>query len=743
MPTPAPALADEYSHAADAAETAGAPTAQVEPAAAAGGSYGAHGKTHRVGPGQLTAYGTGSRINAPLEELPASITLVDHQALRERGATDLEQALNLVPGVQPIWTYGGFLDLTLRGFKAITLVDGHRDTRTMVAGSAPQGALFDLDRLEVLRGPSSVLYGYGAVGGVINLIRRQPSRTPEAVLDLGLGLPNQQVIHAGAQGPLGQYFAYRVDLGRVNRTDFRGASTQRNQATASVLFAPVHDHTFSVRLSYNFDHYSTDVGIPTVEDPDNPGQWVLPRGARSAARYNTKNDYLDYQRLELGAEYRWDISHVTYLQARGNILHDYYDYLAAESLTYVPGTTLDMVTAPATVEREYLHFARGWTPVVGQLELHTEAMTGPIKHQVVAGYELNAFYGKSDRGDNGAAEPGPVDFTWPQDAAVATHTLQRTAQDHYRHITHSVYAFDHIHLLSNLILTGGLRYDAVRSRVRRIFFDRETGEGIPDPMSGQVRRPVRASPSALTGSVGLVYDPIEPLSAYVGYANAFKPIFVSAGALDGTTWSPERSQQLEGGIRVRGRVGGHVLDLDAAGYYIEKRHMLISRGSDAFEQAGKATSRGLDVSVHYQAPQVLGVDVSYALTHARFEEYNADDPVSGETVSLEGKRPGFVPRHMGQLWLRFSITDHIGFGVGGRLVADQFADQANRVKLPSYGLLDMSVWIRSERVSFNLSGRNVLDEHDYFTSAINSSSLNPQVTPGPGREILGTLRLTL
>jgi len=698
-------------------------------------TYGAHASTERIAPAAFLRYGTGSRVNAPLEELPSTISTVDDTTMRERGATNLEQALNLVPGVTPVWTYGGFLYLSMRGFQAISLIDGLRDSRPMIAGSAPQGALFDLDRIEVLRGPSSVLYGYGAVGGVVNLIRKQPSRTQQHTFDVGLGTLEQTVLHAGSQGPLGEQLAYRVDVGRVTRTDVRGATTERNQVTSSVLYTPVRAHSIGVRLSYEFDHYNTDVGIPTTPSASQPGKLVLPPGARYDARYNTKNDFLDYRRLELEANYRWDITRKTYLQARANVVDDYYDYLAAESLTYVPAQG----TTPAMVDRGYLHFQRGWTPIVGQVELHSEAKTGPIQHQWVLGYEFNDFLGKSNRGNTGTAVPGSVEFVYPEDAAASTHALQRTSQDHYRHLVHSIYGFDHIHLLPNLIASGGLRFDSVHSRVQREFFDASTGREIADPASGQYRRPLYESPSALTGQAGLVYTPWTPLTVYAGYSSAFKPNFVSTSQTETNNYDPERSQQIEGGVRVRASGHGHTLDIDAAVYLIDKRDVLIQLGTDRYSQAGKVSSRGADLAVRYTAPKYLGLDATYALIHARYDEFVTPDPTTGDPISLAGKRTAFTPRHSGQLWLRLAPSERVTLAIGGRWVGRQYADQYNQLALPQYALLDMSASIRGERVSFVVSARNVLDKRDYFVSAINDS----QITPGPGREVLGTLRLTL
>lgn len=729
--TPDAAAPESDAEPAPPAALASAPAS--DPAA----DYSASASATRPQAAEYLPYGTGSRVNAPLEQLPSSISLVDQRSLQERGVVNLEQGLEFVPGIAAVWTYGGFLQMTLRGFQAISLVDGMRDTRPMVAGSAPQGAMFDVERLEVLRGPSSVLYGYGAVGGVVNLIRKRPSRTPRLELDLGLGLPDQKLISASARGPAGELLSYHVDVGHVQRTDHRGAATERNQVSAALEIRPARQHTVGLRVSYGFDHYTTDVGIPTVEDPDEPGTWRLPPGAHVENNYGTRNDHLDYERLELSADYRFDLARETYLQARVNLVDDFYDYQAAETLTYEPA----MGVTPAQVSREYLHFARSWNPFVGQLELHTELETGPLRHALVFGYEFNAFLGVSDRGDDGSAVPGSVSFAHPADDAPPTGALQRTSQDHYRHITHSLYALDHMHVFEDLSATGGVRFDALQSRVLREFLDRETGEETDDPETGERRSPVRDSLVGLTGQVGLVYTPWAPLTVYAGYSSGWKPVFVYPSDVEATNWDPERSHQLEAGVRVRVENAGHALTLDGAAYQIEKRNMLISRGDDDYEQAGEVQSRGVDLALGYRAARWFEVDVSYAYTHAEFEQYISPDPVTGDNQSLAGRAPGFTPTHSGSAWLRLSFTESLGIGIGGRFAAEQYADDENRVPLPDYALLDLSAWIRGEHASFSISARNLLDHRDYFASSINSWALNPQVTPGPGREILASLRL--
>ena len=356
-----------------------------------------------AGPGELERYGTGSKVGAPLEEIPATVSIVDERTFRERGTVDLQQALTVLPGIMPLWTYGGFQYITSRGFQAVTLYDGRRDSRAVLARLGASGRHL---RPRAHRGPARPVLGTLRLWGSR---RRRESGAQAAIehaayeLDLGLGLPNQKRAHVGAQGRLGKMLAYRVDMAQVTHQDFRGARTDRTQLTTSLRFTPTHKNTLNVRVSYANDRYNTDVGIPTIEDPRQPGRWRLPPHTNLQNRYSSRHDHLDYQRLELSGDYRYAFTDTTYLEARASITRDHYAYLAAESLTYVPPTG----TTPAQVQREYLYFARGWLPVFAALELHSDLHTGPLRHQLVGGYSLDAFSGASDRSDLGGAVPRP------------------------------------------------------------------------------------------------------------------------------------------------------------------------------------------------------------------------------------------------------------------------------------------------------------------------------------------------
>jgi iron complex outermembrane receptor protein len=694
-----------------------------------------------AGPGEFERGGTASKMGVPLEETAATLHTVDSKQLAERGVVDLSQAMSLVPGVNAVNSYGSFLFIMSRGFQAVPMFDGRRDVRAYALGStgAPYPGLYDLDRIEVLRGPSSVLYGFGAVGGVVNLIRKRPSPLSAHEIELGFGLPEQYRAHVGSQGAITNKLSYRVDLGHVTHENFRRYRTERSQATVTLRYRPTSRDTLSVRTSLSHDLYNNEAGIPTIEDPKRPGRWVLPPNVQYDNRYNSRNDRSRYTRLELVADYRRDLLDGLWLELHGSISRDNHSYLAAENLTYVPATA----TTTAQVKRGYLWFDRQYRPIYAAAELHAEFDTGPLSHHAVAGYSLLSSPTHSNSNRLNGATPGDVSFVHPVDNAAPVEE-GRNAIQRRRFVLHSVYLFDHIELLEGLILTGGGRADMLRGRARYQPLDLETQREIPNVMTGEYYRANVYEDRAFTGSLGLVAHPWQPLFAYVGYSTAYQPFF--AGPQDATVikYTPEKSQQFEGGLRVRVDEKRHVFELNAAGYLIRKKNLLVPRGMDDFAQAGLAQSRGLDISAMYRAPAYVQIDGGYALTDARYEKFIGSNPVTGNKMDdFSGNELQNVPRHMANVWLRLLPTDNISLGVGSRMVGSYFADDLNRLRLPSYALLDASLSFSTERLTFILSANNLVGRVDYFVTTIRSGTVGPQVTPGAGREVLATVRLKL
>lgn len=701
-----------------------------EVAAAESESGGDHYATTAVvdrppGPGETSLGGTGSRMNLPLREVPSTVQVVELETARERGAADLTDVLFLVPGLTPMWTYGGFLQVRSRGFRAVVLQDGRRDDRSTFVNSHPQGGLWDLDRVEVLKGPASVLYGHGAVGGVVNLVRRRPSSTAAYELDFALGTPEQWRAHLGATGPIAKPLTYRLDVGHTMRRDFRGHLTERTQGTLSFGYTPHRDHAFLVRGIVYQDHYNTDSGIPTIEGPD--GRRTLPPNARLKNRYNSPQDGLDYRRIDLELAYEWSLSEHLKLRERLSHARDTYAYFAMEGLAY------DASGERPVVQRTFpFYFHHHWFPVSNQLELLGDVSTGPIRHRFLVGYDFvgmwNAF---SDRASNiFDAEIPPVDFRHPIDTSP-TIPIRRDSAFVASMQTHALLAQDHISFPYGFHLVVGGRLDVFSFETRRDMFDPNTGARTSRGLTDE------RSDLGATYRVGLVHEVFDPLSWYVSYSTAFAPnarlglqpaIRDDEGVVTGfRDIEPERGAQVELGTRLS---LFEALDLHLAGFHIRRTNVTVPVSMDRFDTAGEVRSRGLEADLTYRARH-LAVMAGYALTDANYHVYR-----TAEGVDLSGKRPNFVARHGGTLWITVMPIERIGIAFGGRALGRQFADEANRLELSPYVLADAAIWFRTDRLRFTLTVQNLLQERRYFVSSIETN-----LTPGPPREALAQVQL--
>lgn len=673
-------------------------------------------------------YGTGSRARIPYEELPATINQIDISEAQRMGAFDLRTALYQAPGVSPTWRYGGFLQVRSRGFRSIILHDGRRDDRSTIVNSHPQGGLWDLERIEVLKGPAATLYGYGSVGGVVNLVRKRPEREARYEADVAGGTPGQFQAHLGATGRvLDRYdLLYRVDGGYTYHSDFRGHDSERGQASVSLAFDASSDHHFLLRSALYLDSYNTDSGIPTIDVGN--GRLELPSGATLSNRYNSDQDRLDYFRWEIELGYEWEVSENVRIRNRASFAIDEYEYGSTE------GLSLAGEGDSRVVNRDFFfYFYHHWYPIANQLEVHWEEETGPFLHRLLVGYDVTAMVDNHSDRDNTVFDAmlPPADFDNPM-TDIETIDIGRDNAFISSLFAHGPFAQYHLSTPGDFHLLLGARVDHVLFTSRREFYDRETGV-VTDRGETDDREE-----SAFTYKVGLVNRSIPQTDLYVSWATAFRPnVRLGQSRTSEDEFQriePERGRQIEGGVRF------HITTLSSlgvSGYWIEKNNVTFSREQDILDTAGEVRSRGLESSLNIEesfGDFDVGFDVTYAYTDAFFETFFDSDG-----RDLSGNRPTFVADHTGTLWVSGSFARTVGLGFGGRHFGTQYANNTNTLELSPYTLLSAAVWYRPvQTLEVSVTGTNLTNQTEYFISSINDN-----LTPGRGLELLGKLSVRL
>jgi iron complex outermembrane receptor protein len=647
---------------------------------------------------------TPSRLSVPLLETPATVNVVDSRLLAERGQSDFVTALANVPGVNPALHYGGFDYLTIRGFGSadfLILTDGFRDERhPLVGGEAPVGSLVGIDRIEVLKGPASALYGLSALGGVINVLHKQPQATPAYEASGAFGSYGDARATLGATGPVlsggDDTLLYRADFSTQRAGDFRGFEQMQTGATMALRWQPTARHVINARLFWTDSTYGTDSGIPTVDGR-------IPSDVSFSNRYNTPYDHLDYTAVRGNAEWTATLTDQLTLRERFSIAREREDYLSAEGLSAEDGD----------VARSFFRFDHHFSPMLSnQLELIAR-MHALVDHELLVAYDFSYVRNRSPSGF--ADAPVPIDLVDPVEPSgrIAVPVSGKSRLDQQ---IHGALVSDQMSIVPQLKLALGARVDLYRAVRRNDTLDEQSGDVT---MRGDERKDDAVSPSFRAGAV---YLPVTWLSVYGSVATSVRPVPRPSILDPSVDLDPERGLQFEIGSKVELDAG---LSAFVAAYQIEKTNLLITHSDMSFDQVGKARSRGGELGVNYTG-HGFRVDAGYALTDVRYVDYLTDD------ADFADKHLTEVPVHMVTLWSTWRSPWGPGVGLGGRFASQAFADSGNTVKMPAYLLADAALFWEWTRGSLWLNVKNLFDDNVlnsrglYYASAL----YDTQVTPG-------------
>src|SRR5688572_3761713 len=217
--------------------------------------------------GALLGTAATGKTNLPVRDMPMTINMVPGQVIEEQGANDLVAALQNVPGVYAFTNYGIYEGYTFRGFLdlfpslANQLLDGVRHE-----GNRINTQLTSIERVEVLKGPSSALYGGGAIGATVNLIRKKPSAQPAYDATLAAGSWTTGRGQFGATGRLSSdALLYRFDVGVEGKEGYRHNNTQRVQVSPSLAWRIGANDQVNAYYTFNRDRFAGDAGIPLLD----------------------------------------------------------------------------------------------------------------------------------------------------------------------------------------------------------------------------------------------------------------------------------------------------------------------------------------------------------------------------------------------------------------------------------------------------------------------------------------------
>jgi len=648
---------------------------------------------------------TGSRLGLELRDLPASVSVVTQEAIRISGARTALEAVENAVGMIGTVGVGSIPSYSTRGFTSgdITIMrDGIRQNTASQSSRPLDSFLFD--RIEVLKGPASLLYGEGAIGGAVNYVSKQASDRFEGEALLSAGYWDSYSGAFGAGGPTAiESLSFRADLSRRQERGFVDRSNAQYDAIGGELrWQPTVDT--SVRFSGTVldDDTESYYGTPLVYDAI-----INQNGEQLVRRANTATDRLvnariepasrreNYNHLDNFARARnsfWRVIAETRLSPAWTLRNETYaatqdfDWQNTESTVWNPATRLVDRSSFFLIFRDDLQLGN-------RLDLRWDGtLRGrPNKFLIGTLYDDNDQDRNSGQVVPGSPTPASVPLTGFNPGFGPTVVPQKTVNVLTRN--RALYIENLFELTDRLALIGGMRYD-------RIDIDRTSFIGAA-PFSKRYE--------PLTGRLGAMYTLRPQVNVYASYSYAAQPVsqLVSLGAAQ-DEFSLQKGRQFEVGLKASGWDGR--ADATFALFDIEKRDLLTSSIVDGIRfnsQIGAQVSQGAELELSLRPAAGWRLAGQFAWNWAaKFKDFNEN--LGTGVISRSGNTPPNVPDVIAGVsivrewadWRARAALRHVG---------ERQANNNNGIQLDAYTTLDASLTRRWEQLSVTLRGRNLTD----------------------------------
>ena len=618
----------------------------------------------------------GTKTDTPLIETPQSVSVLSSEQLQAQKVQSVSEALRYAPGVRA--DANGFDSradgFTIRGFDVSRTGLFQDGLRLYALGNQAQPVIepYGLERIDILRGANSVLYGQSGPGGIVDLVSKRPQATPlhEIQLQSGsFGRVQGTIDLGGAVNDDGTLLYRFTGLARRSETFADFAKDNRVFLAPALTWRPTGDTTVTLLGQFQRDEIGTSyLGLPRVGTLDRAPYGYLPR--RQTA--NDPSDRFGRTRISVASmiehQFNADLAvrqSLRYLQIEGS-----------NQQTVFNGIQADLRTADRSVYRG----GERAVNVSADNQVEYRFGTGPLSHRLLGGVDAQVLRGRSRIIISDAA---PYDLLGANPGLgqllLSPLSYQRSRVDDV-----GFYAQDQIKLGSHLILTLSGRYDLASTSVV---------DPVPSVSSAQTNR-------AFTGRAGLTYVTDIGLAPYVSYSESFLP---QAGAtLGGTPFRPSTGTQYEAGIKYQ--PAGSQSYITLAGFQLTQQNVLTTdpQSPNYSVETGQIRSRGVEVEVKANIAKGLNVIASASHVNPIVTKSN-DTPI--------GKRPTDAVRDLASLWVDQSFEDGrlqgLRIAAGVRYVGPNFGDVDNTTRVPGYTLFDAALRYRLGELSNKLERWNL------------------------------------
>ena len=632
-----------------------------------------------------TATSAGSRLNLNSLETPASVESLTGAQIRARGDRSVQSAVTRTTGISYTGSPGnGGAAYSARGFvgegSVMQLYDGIR----MYSGAGTVTFPVDdwsVERIDVLRGPASVLYGEGATGAVINVIPKKPfSGEIENHIRMGYGSYDNQQQALDSGGSLTDTLSYRLNINHTQSNGWIDHGDSENVfISAALRWQATDDLAFTLSHDYGDQEPQNDFGVPLIN-----GRY---HQSLRDKNYNVRDAKLHYNDQWTRLNSEWQINdnlsasnELYYLKAQRR-------WQNAENHAWSESQQTLLRSGYFSIkhDQEQVGDRQTFTLNHDLFGLKSRTLVGADYNRIHFSLHSNSPYTDVNTGGQ------PIDLNNPERGEFESDSPYR---DQFTTTTQqvSLFAENRTELTDQLSLVTGVRRDIVHLDRDDFYLDKATERSD-------------RSLSANSWKVGLVYELTPDMSVYAQQATSVDGV--------GGLISLSQKQQNFGLAHARqSEVGFKQMFWDQRGewtlaaYHIIKKDLLTT---DPFNpqitrQVGEQSSKGLEASLDLQLPNRWQLQANASVVRAEYDTFDEDG------VSRKGNRPTEVPRRTANLWLSKAISDDVNAGAGVRYVDSRYADTANSVELPSYTVVDAIVsWKALPKTTLGLRLNNLFD----------------------------------
>lgn len=637
---------------------------------------------------QVTQSSTATKGLLQLKEVPQTVNVIPQEVMKEQGVTSMQGALQNVPGVGFSTGDGQRDQVSIRGFNSVydSYVDGFRDDAMYYRD------LSNTDRIEVVKGPASVLYGRGSAGGLINRVTKKPTSQPLREVALMGSTLGQRRAEVDINQPITDTVKARLTGAVENSGGYRNQAFLERQAVAPSVLWDISDKTkLLVQADYLHDNRLADQGFPM--DPTTNRPLALDRKVflGSANAKDSSNTDTEVKSATVTLDHQFDDTWKYH-----GVVHAY-TYSLDRQLPNSDYSSKDKGKTYVLSIQQSRRF-RNEKGVATQQEVSGKFKTGQLDHNVLLGLEVS----HQNKNDKVFASPASSilqlnNIVLPVWQPISTVTPATNSQNNSTN--EALYLQDLIGLNDQLKMLIGARYDILDQKRSTLAVKKN------------VTTPYNRTDHKVSPRIGLVYEPSDNLSLYASYNQSFQPLSDALAVYNNlSSLQPTQTKSYEVGAKWDITPDYNV---SLSVFNTTQNNVLQKDPTDSTGQtavvAGEQRTRGFEVSTVGQITDKLSVLAGYAYLDAKITKSVLASVPVGASAAL-------APKSSANVWVKYAFNDHWYAAIGGRAQTSQYAASTNVLKLPGYTVANAAVGYNNDRYDVGLNVNNIFDRH-YFASA--------------------------